>query len=60
MDEFFRINPDFRISACQKVIFFFIFPIEIAEFEGFQDFQYILLATMQDENDACIDLYLSI
>ena len=34
----FRINPDFRIFACQKVHYFFIFPIEIAKFEGFRDY----------------------
>ena len=32
----FRINPDFRIFACQKVHYFFLFPIKIAKFEGFQ------------------------
>ena len=41
-----RINPDFRIFACQKVHYFFIFPIELAKFEGFQDFWKILLAPM--------------
>ena len=35
----FRIIPDFRISACQKVHFFFIFPIKSPKFAGFQDFQ---------------------
>ena len=42
----FRINPDFRIFACPKFHFSFIFPIEIAKFEGFQDFCKILLAPM--------------
>ena len=46
----FRINPDFRIFACQKVHFFSIFPIEIAKLKGFQDFQYILHAPMYREN----------
>ena len=45
--KIFRISPDFRIFACQRVryMYFSIFSIEIAEFERLQGFRKNLTCT---------------